>query len=295
MAHITRVSERTWAWVVCVVALVSAAAALGAAEPPTVVAKNLPARQDRNQVRMTVWKVAWGGPKNPHRLRIDYTLDDLRFAAALRGDWALDRASVSRPDGTPLKAEPVLGQDRVEIPDLDQGEREIVLTVRAYDRKAPKHALGLFEESLRFQRIALPTGDQPVAVGATLKTALDSAATVRAARWWRPKEGQPRLALVCAADPPPKRPDIEVRLAAPRDAVIDDRGKQLEVERVVAGDLFDAAKQAPALVTVLCRRQPTTTATSLTLTLTLQQHLAERENPECFRAFSFQVAVPPPD
>jgi hypothetical protein len=259
-----------------------------------LVAKSLPARQDRNRVRMTIWKAAWGGPKEPHRLRIDYTLDDLRFAAALRGDWKLDRAAVGHPDGTPLKVEPVLGQDRVELPNLDWGEQEIVLTARAYDRKAPKHALGLFEESLRFRSIALPTGDEPVKVGATLKTALGSTVTVREIRWWRPKDEPPRLALVCAADPPPQRLDIEVRLSAPHDAVIDDRAKELEVERVVPGDLFDATKQAPALVTVLCRRQPTTTATSLTLTLTLQQHLAERENPEYFRAFSFQVTVPPP-
>jgi hypothetical protein len=58
--------------------------------------------------------------------------------------------------------------------------------------------------------------------------------------------------------------------------------------------LFDAAQQDSRVVTVLCRRHPSAAATSLTITLTLQQHLAERENPEYFRAFSFRVAVPPP-
>jgi len=129
-----------------------------------------------------------------------------------------------------------------------------------------------------------------------MKTAMGSTVTIRRIGWWRPEGGRPQLALVCAADPPVARLDMDVRLMAARDAIVDDRDKHLEVDRLAPGDLLEEndGKQAAAVATVLCRRPPSTTARSVTMALTCRQHLADREDPKCFRAFSFRLTVPPP-
>jgi len=64
---------------------------------------------------------------------------------------------------------------------------------------------------------------------------------------------------------------------------------------LVPGDVLNGAKPEAGVVTVLCRRAPTTTATSVTMTIIVRQHLPERENPEYFRSFSFRIAVPAPE
>lgn len=296
MDHISRHRVRCWWWVTGLAVALCATWAHAAKTPRPVDARILPAKQVQNHVRMTLWRIAWGGPKDSQRLRINYTLDDQRLVAALRGDWAIDRASVARWDGAPIEAAPMVTLDQLSLSNIDWQEGEIVLTVRACDRKAPKSALGLFDERLRFQDIPLPTDAEPVAVGATMKTAMGSTVTIREIGWWRPEDGEPQLALVCAADPPLARLDMDVRVMAARDAIVDDRGKHLEVDRLVPGNMVrkNEGKQAAAVATVLCRRSPSTRATSVTIVLTLRQHLADREKPEWFRAFSFRLAVPAP-